>query len=97
MLISDPKIVARLSKLDVELRHGVSLAQLTSLGIGGSADLLRINKHEGIPYLLRLLDEDSIPRKFLEAAPTWSWAAANFPRLWCDWCLPQPAAASKGK
>ena len=49
----------------MELRHGAKLSELTSLGIGGTTDVLRIAKHESIPDLLRLLDEDHIPHKFL--------------------------------
>jgi UDP-N-acetylmuramate dehydrogenase len=65
MRISDHKVLAGLAKLDVELHPGTSLAELTSLGIGGTTDLLRIKKHESIPCLLRLLDENHIPHKFL--------------------------------
>ena len=65
MRISDPKLLGGLAKLDVELRQGTSLAELTSLGIGGTTDLLRIKKHESIPCLLRLLDDGGIPHKFL--------------------------------
>jgi UDP-N-acetylmuramate dehydrogenase len=65
MRISDPKVLGGLPKLGVELRPGTSLAELTSLGIGGTTDLLRITKHESIPCLLRLLDENHIPHKFL--------------------------------
>jgi UDP-N-acetylmuramate dehydrogenase len=65
MRISDPRIVARLRELEVELRPGTALAGLTSLGIGGTTDLLRIRKHESIPELLNLLDANHIPHKFL--------------------------------
>jgi len=65
MRIRDPKVLGGLAKLDVELRPETSLAELTSLGIGGTTDLLRINKQESIPCLLRLLDENHIPHKFL--------------------------------
>jgi UDP-N-acetylmuramate dehydrogenase len=65
MRVSDSKVVGGLAKLDVELRPRTSLAELTSLGIGGTTDLLRINKQESIPCLLRLLDENHIPHKFL--------------------------------
>jgi UDP-N-acetylmuramate dehydrogenase len=65
MLISDSKILGGLAKLGVELRQRTSLAELTSLGIGGTTDLLRIKKHESIPFLLRLLDDNRIPHKFL--------------------------------
>jgi UDP-N-acetylmuramate dehydrogenase len=65
MRIEDRKMLQALPELGVELRSGVSLAELTSLGIGGTTDLLRIGKHEAIPELLNLLDERGVPHKFL--------------------------------
>src|SRR5215471_2516385 len=65
MRLADPKLVSTLRELGVDLQPGVSLAGLTSLGIGGTTDLLRITRHESIPDLLRLLDSNSIPHKFL--------------------------------
>jgi UDP-N-acetylmuramate dehydrogenase len=65
MRIDDPEVVAALPGLGVELQHGVAMAEHTSLGIGGTTDLLRIKKHETIPDLLNLLDERGIPHKFL--------------------------------
>jgi len=65
MRISDPQIRAELRQLDVELQSGVALSALTSLGIGGSTDLLRITKHDSCPALLNLLDRHEIPHKFL--------------------------------
>ncbi len=65
MRIEEAKILAALPGLGVELRRDVSLAELTYLGIGGSTDLLRIQKHEAIPALLKLLDEQVVAHKFL--------------------------------
>jgi UDP-N-acetylmuramate dehydrogenase len=65
MRIESPKIVSELPALGVELRRGAALSELTSLGIGGTTDLLRIKKHETIPDLLNLLDANGIPHKFL--------------------------------
>jgi UDP-N-acetylmuramate dehydrogenase len=65
MRVEDPKIVAALPGLVVELKPGTSLADLTSLGIGGTTDLLRIGNHEAIPDLLNLLDAQAVPHKFL--------------------------------
>jgi UDP-N-acetylmuramate dehydrogenase len=65
MRISNPTVAAKLAELQVELQHGAALASRTSLGIGGSTDLLRIKKHEGLPDLLSLLDSNDIPHKFL--------------------------------
>ena len=61
----EDKIVAGLADLGVELRRGSSLAELTSLGIGGTTDLLRVKKHESIPGLLNLLDSQGVPHRFL--------------------------------
>jgi len=65
MRIEDPKILAVLPELGTELRRGVSLAELTSLAIGGTTDLLRIQRHEAIQGLLKLLDAHGVPHKFL--------------------------------
>jgi UDP-N-acetylmuramate dehydrogenase len=65
MRINDPTILGALPQLEVELRPGASLAGLTSLGIGGTTDLLRIPRHESIPALLGLLDARQVPHKFI--------------------------------
>jgi UDP-N-acetylmuramate dehydrogenase len=65
MRIESEKILEALAKLPVELHRGVSLAELTSLGIGGTTDLLLIRRHESIPELLELLDENGVAHKFL--------------------------------
>jgi UDP-N-acetylmuramate dehydrogenase len=65
MRIEDPKIVATLPGLGVQLKPGASLAELTSLGIGGTSDLLSMTKRDEIPDLLSLLDTQGIPHKFL--------------------------------
>ena len=65
MHLEDPKIVAALPELGVQLQPKASLSELTSLGLGGTTDLLRITKHGAIPQLLDLLDSNGIPHKFL--------------------------------
>jgi UDP-N-acetylmuramate dehydrogenase len=65
MRIENAKIREALPKLAVELLSGVSLAKLTSLGIGGTTDLLRIHGHDSIPELLNLLDENGVAHRFL--------------------------------
>lgn len=65
MRVENPQVAASLSQLEVQLKAGASLAELTSLGIGGTTDLLRITRHEAIPELLKLLDEHGIPHRFL--------------------------------
>jgi UDP-N-acetylmuramate dehydrogenase len=65
MRVEDAKVVAALPELGVELRRGALLGELTSLGIGGTTDLLRIKKHDSIPALLNLLDSSGVPHRFL--------------------------------
>ena len=97
MRISDLKIVAGLAKLDVELRHGTSLAELTSLGIGGTTDLLRINKHDSISCLLRLLDESHIPHKFLGGGSNLLVGDGELPWVVLQLVPPEPAIVLEGK
>jgi len=65
MRVSDPKLLKSLAELGVELKPAAKLSESTSLGIGGTTDLLRIAKHESIPDLLQLLDAHHIPHRFL--------------------------------
>jgi UDP-N-acetylmuramate dehydrogenase len=65
MRVENAKILSALPDLGVDLLRSVSLSELTSLGIGGTTDLLRINRHESIPALLNLLEENAVPHKFL--------------------------------
>ena len=65
MRISDPQLRGHLAVLGVDLRQRAKLSELTSLGIGGTTDMLRVTKHESIPDLLRLLEASHTPHKFL--------------------------------
>jgi UDP-N-acetylmuramate dehydrogenase len=65
MRISDSKLVAAFTALGVEHRACVPLAEKTSLGIGGTSDLLIIRRHESLPELVRLLKQSGIPHRFL--------------------------------
>jgi UDP-N-acetylmuramate dehydrogenase len=59
------ELAEKLKALGVELRQGVSLADLTSLGIGGTTDQLLLRRYETIPETIRLLKEGGIPYRFL--------------------------------
>jgi len=65
MRISDSQLISNLAELGVERRPAEMLSELTSLGIGGTTDVLRIAKHESIPEVLSLLDANHLPHKFL--------------------------------
>jgi UDP-N-acetylmuramate dehydrogenase len=59
------RAAARLRELGAEVRAGVSLAEETSLGIGGTTDEVLLGRYETIPDVMRLLAAESIPHKFL--------------------------------
>jgi UDP-N-acetylmuramate dehydrogenase len=65
MRISDKPVAARLAALGVELHPGVSLQDLTSLGIGGNTDLLLIRRYDALPEVIAELRNEGIPYKFL--------------------------------
>jgi UDP-N-acetylmuramate dehydrogenase len=65
MRVENPKLVAALPDLGVELRPRVSLAETTSLAIGGTTDLLRIRDYRHLPELIALLRDAGIRHRFL--------------------------------
>ena len=65
MRIEQQRVLGAFAGLGVELQRGISLAEMTSLGIGGTTDLMRIGRHETIPELLTLLGAEGVPHKFL--------------------------------
>jgi UDP-N-acetylmuramate dehydrogenase len=65
MRIRNNGLAAQLKELGVELRPGVSLAEKTSLGIGGTTDQLLLHRYETIPEVMRLLEENQISHRFL--------------------------------
>jgi UDP-N-acetylmuramate dehydrogenase len=94
--IEDHKIVAALPKLGVQLKPGTSLAELTSLGIGGTTDLLRINRHESIPELLNLLDAQGVPHKFLGGGSNLLVGDGELPWVVLQLVSPEPDIVLEG-
>jgi UDP-N-acetylmuramate dehydrogenase len=96
MRIEDPKVVAALPELNVEIRCSSSLAQLTSLAIGGITDLLRIKKHESIPGLLNLLDSHGVPHRFLGGGSNLLVGDGELPWVVLQLASPQPDMVLEG-
>jgi UDP-N-acetylmuramate dehydrogenase len=65
MRIRDSNLLAAIAALGVEHKADVSLAQKTSLEIGGTSDVLLIRKHESLPGLIQLLKNNQVPHRFL--------------------------------
>lgn len=91
MRVSEPKIVEALPELGVELRRGESLAALTSLGIGGTTDLLRVREHKHLPQLIRLLKSEGIAFRFLGGGSNLLVADGELP-----WVMLQLVAGEPG-
>src|SRR5260370_39481989 len=96
MRISDPRIVANLAEIHVELQHGAALAGLTSLGIGGMTDWLRIRKHESLPDLLNLLDVNHVPHKFLGGGSNLLVGDGDLPWVILQLVRPEPDVVLDG-
>ncbi len=96
MRVEDPKIVAALPELGVQLKPRTSLADLTSLGIGGTTDLLRIEKHDAIPDLLNLLDAQHVPHKFLGGGSNLLVGDGELPWVVLQLVSPEPDIVLEG-
>jgi len=96
MRIKDAKVLGALPELGVELEQRVSLTQLTYLGIGGTTDLLRIGRHEGIPGLVNLLDSNGIPHKFLGGGSNLLVADEELPFVVMQLAKPEPEVMVEG-
>lgn len=96
MRVESGKVVEALVTLGVELRRGVSLAELTYLGIGGATDLLRINRHEPIPELLDLLDDQGIAHKFLGGGSNLLVMDGDLPYVVLQLAPPDPGVVLEG-
>ena len=96
MRIEDPKLIAELAALGVDLRSGTSLAELTSLGIGGTTDLLRITKHDSIPALIELLERHDIPYKFLGGGSNLLVGDGELPWVILQLAKPDPKIVIEG-
>jgi UDP-N-acetylmuramate dehydrogenase len=97
MHIEAPKLLHALPKLQVQLQRDASLRALTSLGIGGTTDLLRISSHESIPELLHLLDEFAVPHKFLGGGSNLLVRNGELPFVALQLAQPSPDVAIDGK
>ncbi|HXZ19997.1 MAG TPA: UDP-N-acetylmuramate dehydrogenase [Candidatus Acidoferrales bacterium] len=96
MRIESPRMLAALGELAVEHRHGASLAELTSLGIGGTTDLLRLRRHEHLPALIRLLREEGIEHRFLGGGTNVLIADGELPWVVLQLIGPHPDVVIEG-
>jgi UDP-N-acetylmuramate dehydrogenase len=96
MRIDDPKVLAALDELGIKVQSGAAMVELTYLGIGGTTDLLRIERHESIPELLRLLDGEGIPHKFLGGGSNLLVIDGELPFVILQLAKPDPEVVIEG-
>jgi len=96
MRLDDPQIASALTELGVEVEPGASLAEKTSLGIGGTTDLLRITRHETIPELLNRLERYGILHEFLGGGSNLLVADGELPFVVLQLAQPDPDVVIQG-
>jgi len=96
MRIEHPLLRAELAALGADLRSGTSLSELTSLGIGGTTDLVRITRHESIPALIALLEGQNIPHKFLGGGSNLLVGDGELPWVVLQLAKPEPEVVVEG-
>src|ERR1700737_2725713 len=96
MRVEEPKLLAGLRGLEVELKPGASLADMTQLGIGGTTDLLRIRRHASIPVLLKLLEQNGIAHKFLGGGSNLLVEDGELPWVVLQLVKPEPDVVLEG-
>jgi len=96
MHLSDPQIRKALTEAGVELEPGASLSELTSFGIGGTTDLLRIRKQDAIPAILDLLDQHKVPHRFLGGGSNLLVGDGDLPWVVLQLAKPDPEVVLEG-
>src|SRR6201997_4020929 len=96
MRVEGSKLRAELADLGIKIRSGTSMAELTSLGIGGTSDLLRITNHESIPALIELLERHHIPYKFLGGGSNLLIGDGELPWIILQLAKPDPEIVIEG-
>jgi UDP-N-acetylmuramate dehydrogenase len=96
MRVEDPKVVAAFLELGVELRAKSAMTEQTSLGIGGTTDLLRIKKHDSIPELLNLLVSNGVPHRFIGGGSNLLMGDGELPWVVMQLVRPEPGVVIDG-
>jgi UDP-N-acetylmuramate dehydrogenase len=96
MRVEDQKILAALKEMGVELKPGASLAEITYLGIGGTTDLLRLTRHESIPDVVKLLEANAIPFKFIGGGSNLLVVDGELPWVVLQLAQPDPDVVIEG-
>ena len=96
MRLEARQLFAAIASLGVQHKPGISLSKFTSLGIGGTTDLLLIKQHESIPGLLQLLDNANIPHRFLGGGSNLLVGDGELPWIVLQLARPEPDIVLEG-
>src|SRR5260370_2116772 len=96
MRISDPSILNALPQLGVERIAEASLAERTSLGIGGTTDLLLLRRHGALPGLIALLRGAGVAYKFLGGGTNLLVRDGELPWVFLQWAHQEPELRLEG-
>jgi len=96
MRIEPPMFLDLLREMDIEVRPATSLAEQTSLGIGGTTDLLRIRQHESIPDLLTVLEQNHVAYRFLGGGSNLLVGDGELPWVMLQLVRPEPDVQIEG-
>jgi len=97
MRIESPRALAAIAEMGVERLAGASLAELTSLGIGGATDVLRVRRHHSLPALIQLLRAEGIEHRFLGGGTNVLIADGELPWVALQLVSPQPDVLIEGR
>jgi UDP-N-acetylmuramate dehydrogenase len=96
MRIENENVLNALPDLGVELKPSASLAEITCLGIGGTTDLLALHRHDSIPEVVKLLDSNGVPFKFLGGGSNLLVADGELPWVVLQLSQPDPDVVIEG-
>jgi UDP-N-acetylmuramate dehydrogenase len=96
MRIENENVLSALPELGVELKPSAALAEITCLGIGGTTDLLALHRHDSIPDVVKVLDANGIPFKFLGGGSNLLVADGELPWVVLQLSQPDPDVVIEG-
>jgi UDP-N-acetylmuramate dehydrogenase len=90
------ELADKLARLGVEVRSSVALADLTSLGIGGTTDLLVVRRFETIPEALGLLKDAGVRHRTLGGGTNLLVSDGELPFVVLQLCASPPSMRVEG-
>src|SRR5579884_1330816 len=97
MRLADPRLLVELKQLGVEVRPGERLAEWTSLGIGGTTDLLVVRERRYLPELVQTLRRAGIPFRLLGGGTNLLVADGELPWVVLHLARSEPTVSIAGR